>query len=236
MRVLHAGDHHAAGRVEGQGFDRCRRRVARPPLPVYGLAHDRRGVRRVWLGVRASWGAPGGEPATPLANGGAFGGKAASGAPAVARQLADAHGRAVRVLLSREDAVRLGPKRPPIAAGARADGTGVIRVARTPGVAEAVASVAPRLQVEEIDVAGPPTSVAPRASGWAEAAVLLAAARGGPAVVRSPAGAEAEAVVGDDGISLRVSCGRPLDEVCLRSYCIGATHMALGWVWSEGIA
>jgi hypothetical protein len=24
--------------------------------------------------------------------------------------------------------------------------------------------------------------------------------------------------------------------VALRSYCIGATHMALGWVWSEGIA
>ena len=31
-------------------------------------------------------------------------------------------------------------------------------------------------------------------------------------------------------------CGEPLDEVVLRSYCIGATHMALGWVRSEGIA
>ena len=28
----------------------------------------------------------------------------------------------------------------------------------------------------------------------------------------------------------------PLDEVVLRSYCIGAAHMALGWVTSEGLA
>ena len=27
-----------------------------------------------------------------------------------------------------------------------------------------------------------------------------------------------------------------LDEVVLRSYCIGAAHMALGWVTSEGLA
>ena len=33
-----------------------------------------------------------------------------------------------------------------------------------------------------------------------------------------------------------VACGEPLDEVVLRSYCIGAAHMALGWVTSEGIA
>jgi hypothetical protein len=61
---------------------------------------------------------PGGEPATPLANGGAFGGKADSLAPRVARELAERHGRAVRVVYSREDCVRLGPKRPPIAASA----------------------------------------------------------------------------------------------------------------------
>ena len=35
---------------------------------------------------------------------------------------------------------------------------------------------------------------------------------------------------------MRVRCGEPLDEVVLRSYCIGAAHMALGWVRSEGIA
>src|SRR5204862_394771 len=83
--------------------------------------------------------APGGTPASPLANGGAFGGKVASPAPAVARRLADEHGRPVRVLLSREDVVRLGPKRPPIAAGVAADGTGVLLAVRTPGLAAAVA-------------------------------------------------------------------------------------------------
>ncbi|MGH9249871.1 MAG: aldehyde dehydrogenase family protein, partial [Acidimicrobiales bacterium] len=33
-----------------------------------------------------------------------------------------------------------------------------------------------------------------------------------------------------------VRCGDPLDEVVLRSYCVGAAHMALGWVCSEGLA
>ena len=35
---------------------------------------------------------------------------------------------------------------------------------------------------------------------------------------------------------VRVAAGEPLDEIVLRSYCIGAAHMALGWVTSEGIA
>ena len=37
--------------------------------------------------------------------------------------------------LARQDVVRMGPKRPPVAAGVRADGTGVLRVVRTPGLA-----------------------------------------------------------------------------------------------------
>ena len=36
--------------------------------------------------------------------------------------------------------------------------------------------------------------------------------------------------------TIRVAAGDPLDEIVLRSYCIGAAHMALGWVTSEGIA
>jgi CO/xanthine dehydrogenase Mo-binding subunit len=41
----------------------------------------------------------------------------------------------------------------------------------------------------------------------------------------------------DDGrIRVQVECGPPLDEVVLRSYCVGAAHMGLGWVRSEGIA
>jgi len=30
-----------------------------------------------------------------------------------------------------------------------------------------------------------------------------------------------------------VACGPPLDDVVLRSYCVGAAHQALGWVTSE---
>jgi CO/xanthine dehydrogenase Mo-binding subunit len=35
---------------------------------------------------------------------------------------------------------------------------------------------------------------------------------------------------------VRIAAGDPLDDVVLRSYAVGATHMALGWVLSEGIA
>jgi len=51
----------------------------------------------------------------------------------MARRLADEHGEAVRVVWSREDVVRHGHKRPPVALGLRPDGTGVLRVARTAG-------------------------------------------------------------------------------------------------------
>ncbi|MEY2431682.1 MAG: xanthine dehydrogenase small subunit [Acidimicrobiaceae bacterium] len=193
-------------------------------------------VEPAYLETDASWCRPGGEPASPLANGGAFGGKVSSVVMAAARELADRHGRAVRVLLSREDTVRLGAKRPPIAAGLQRDGTGIVRVVRTPGIADAITTYAPGLHVEEVDVAGLPTSVALRAAGWAEAAVLLAGARGQHRPVTAPNGAVAEVHVDEGDVRVRVCAGDPLDEVVLRSYCIGAAHMALGWVSSEGIA
>lgn len=227
-----------AGRVQGR-----RTTVeARPPLEVPEGAWDvslrTSWVEPAYLETDAAWCRPGGEPASPLANGGAFGGKQASPAPAAARRLADEHGRPVRVLLSREDTVRLGPKRPPIAAGLRLDGTGVLRAVRTPGFAEAVGSVAPGLTVEEVDVSGPPTSSDLRGAGWTEAAVLLAACSrpAGPVTVTSPEGAVATAGLLSDGVHVSVSCGDPLDEVVLRSYCIGAAHMAMSWVTSEGLA
>jgi aerobic-type carbon monoxide dehydrogenase small subunit (CoxS/CutS family) len=189
-----------------------------------------------YLEPDASWCMPGGEPMTPLANGGAFGGKTASEVAGVARLLADRHGRPVRVLYSREDVVRLGPKRPPIAAGVRADGTGVVRVVRTPGIAAAMRCAAPAVTVEEVDVVGPPTSADLRAAAWAEAVVLRASCADGPDTVVAPNGAAASATVDDSGVHVRVRCGAPLDEVVLRSYCTGAAHMALGWVRSEGIA
>ena len=211
-----------------------------PPLAVPDGDWAAR-LRTAWvepgyLETDASWCAPGGEPASALANGGAFGGKLADGLGAVARELADRHGRPVRVLWSREDVVRLGVKRPPVAGGARSDGTGAIRVARTPGVAAAIARLGPGLVVEEVDVVGPPTSIDLRAAGWAEVAVLLAGARGSLVPVLGPEGGEAEAEVVDGELHVRVAAGDPLDEVALRSYAIGAAHMAYGWITSEGLA
>jgi xanthine dehydrogenase small subunit len=255
----------AAGKVQGRRTTAELRHPLAVPPGIWDVTLRTTWVEPAYLELDASWCAPGGEPASPLANGGAFGGKVASMVTSAARQLADRHGRPVRVLLAREDAVRLGAKRPPIAAGARADGTGVVRVARTAGVAGAIAQVAPGLSVEEVDVAGPTTSTAPRAAGWAEAMAVLAGASvvdpaGGSRTlaagepgsviveadvgramvgVRSPNGAEARATVavGDDPrVQIAVGCGEPLDEVVLRSYCVGATHMALGWVCSEGLA
>ncbi|HZQ86832.1 MAG TPA: 2Fe-2S iron-sulfur cluster-binding protein [Acidimicrobiales bacterium] len=225
----------AAGKVQGRRTTVGLRHPLEVPPGDWALTLRTTWVEPAYLEPDASWCAPGGEPVTPLANGGAFGGKAASPVAEVARRLASEHGRPVRVLLSREDTVHLGPKRPPIAAGMRADGTGVLRAVRTPGLADAVHAVAPGIEVHEVDVAGPPTSMALRAAGWAEAAVLIAAVSG-RAQVTSPTGAIADAELVDGRVKVRVRCGDPLDEVVLRSYCIGAAHMALGWVRSEGIA
>ncbi len=140
------------------------------------------------------------------------------------------------VLLSREDCTRLGPKRPPIAAGVDGAGRGVVRVARTAGVADAVRSMPGLdLAVEEVDVPGPPTAADLRAAGWAEAAALAAGLRGEAevTVVDPVTGGRASAVVEDGRVRVRVACGPPLDDVVLRSYCVGAAHQALGWVTSE---
>jgi hypothetical protein len=77
---------------------------------------------------------------------------------------------------------------------------------------------------------------------WAEIAALSSSLRDvslldevGDHVV-SPDGAEAWARVDESGVHVRVRSGEVLDETVLRSYCIGAAHMALGWVRSEGLA
>ena len=102
---------------------------------------------------------------------------------------------------------------------------------------------------------GPPVGIDARASGLAEHAVLIEGALDAAGVDRTsltdaptlldtcvvvPSGATAGACVHvnpDTGalqhVEIRVAAGDPLDEVVLRSYVIGATHMALGWVLSE---
>ena len=122
-----------AERVPGRNSTVALRHPLEVPPGAWELTLCTTFVEPAYLEPDASWCVPGGEPATPLANGGAFGGKRSSPVGAVARRLADETGRPVRVVMSREDVVRLGPKRPPMAAGVRADGSGVVRVGRTPG-------------------------------------------------------------------------------------------------------
>jgi len=229
-----------AGKVQG------RRTTMEPTWPVDLPEHDPAEVvaslRTTWvepayLETDAAWCEPGGQPADPIANGGAFGAKRKSDVSEIARRLADQHGQTVLALASREHTAMHGVKRPPVSGWVRADGTGAIRVVRTPGAKEAINAVAPGLVVEEQSVFGPPTSMDLRAAGWAEATILLAGAAGVAGPVTSPEGAVAEAFFGDDGsINVKIECGEVLDEVVLRSYCIGAAHMALSWLTSEGLA
>ena len=216
-------------------------------------------VEPAYVEPDASWSRPDDRPASPLANGGAFGGKHHSPVPDHARALADESGRAVRVLWRREDVVRRGPKRPPLALGLRRDGSGVVRVARTAGSADLspmvarVHELAPDVVVEVVDVPGPPVALTLRGAVWAE---LLAArsvvasldlgAHGTPAgtgrarvLVPGAGSAEVEVRL-DEGprgrLHVDMWAGAVLDPVTLRSYALGAVHQGLGMVWSEGVA
>jgi hypothetical protein len=228
-------------------------------------------VEPAYLEPDASWCEPGGEPATPLANGGAFGGKESSVAAVAAAELSGRLGRTVRVLLSREDTVRLGPKRPPIAARARLrDGRVEIEGVVAKGGMDAYLVATPpsplripyQVTWAEAPVAGPPAAPNLRAAGLAERAVLLAGAVAEAevdpwvlvdgdraasvmldSVVTTPEGALAGArveIAPDtfriERVIIRIAAGDMLEGVTLRSYAIGAAHMALGWVLSEGLA
>ena len=241
-----------AGAVPGRNSTVALRHPLDLPDGEWVVALRTTWVEPAYLEPDASWCAPGRVPATPLANGGAFGGKRRSPLPALARRLADEHGRAVRVLWSRETVVRHGPKRPPVALGVRSDGSGILRVASTPGSADltplrhAVAAHLPEVTIEEVPVPGPPVAPDVRGAGWAEAAAVAAvlplvlAGQTGPGhrvEVRRP-GAGRAAVTIDDagGVEVEVWAGEVLDEVTLRSYCLGAVHQGLSWVRREGIA
>ncbi len=201
-------------------------------------------VEPAYLETDASWCSPGGEPASPLANGGAFGAKTDSPVSDVARRFADEHGQPVLALMSREDTVRLGPKRPPIGGGVRSDGTGVILIgadeATTATIAARVAELdaTAGLEVRSHPVAGPRTSAAIRGAGIVEALALVSAIGepGAPVRCATGAGGAEVAIAADGSIEVRVNAGEPLDETMLRSYVIGAVHMGLSLVRSEALA
>ncbi len=224
----------ASGKVQGRRTTAATAHPLAVPVGDWAVTLQTGWVEPAALETETVWCEPGGDPSSLVANGGAFGAKEdlQEALGSTARRLADEHGCAVRVVLSREDSVRMGSKRPPIAAGVRTDGSGELVVARTPGIADSIRSVAPELTVTEVDLSGPPTSTSIRGAGWVEAAVLVAVATGSNNIT-SPGGGSASATIDADGIHVRVGAGIALDAVVLRSYCIGAAHMAWSWVTSE---
>jgi len=163
-------------------------RSERPPLalpdPVAGgvrLATS--WVEPAYLEPDSSWCEPGGTPASPLANGGAFGGKTTSLASAAAAALSAQLGRAVRVVYAREDVVRLGPKRPPVAATAVArdgvvhvDGRVLADTATGWPTAPDVLTVPLDERWQAVRAPGPPTTTNVRAFPLAERTMLREAA------------------------------------------------------------
>jgi xanthine dehydrogenase small subunit len=259
---------NATGKVQGRrttAEERPPLYDALPPCPPAGVRLATSWVEPAYLEPDASWCEPGGEPASAVANGGAFGGKASTHATSAARELADRFDRPVRVVYSREDVVRLGPKRPPIAASAVwADGAVHVNGVVAAGAIGAYArewptpySCAVVANWSDAAVTGPPVGTDARATGLAELAVLVegaidaagvdrASLTDDPALldvcVRAPSGASAGARVHVDPetgsierIEVRVAAGDPLDEIVLRSYALGAAHMALGWVCTEAL-
>ena len=242
------------GRVQGRNSTVPLTHPVAVPEGEWALTLQTTWAEPAYVEPDASWSRPGGMPASPLANGGAFGGKRRSPVPGRARSLADETGEVIRVLWRREDVVRRGPKRPPLAVVLRADGSGVVRVGTTPGspdlgpLLSRLRSLAPGLVVEEVEVVGPPVSPDLRGAGWAEVLAALAALRAGPGAVGegradvSVTGAGRAAVElrhrdGERGeVVVDLWAGEVLCPVTLRSYALGAVHQALGLVWSEGIA
>ena len=250
IRAARAG----GGRVQGRNSTVPLSYPVEVPLGDWEVTLQTTWVEPAYVEPDASWSRPGEAPASPLANGGAFGGKRDSPVPARTRALADETDETVRVLWRREDVVRRGHKRPPLGVGLCSDGTGIVRVGRPQGSADLAPLVArlhelcPGVRVEEVEVAGPPVAPAPRGAGWAEvlAALHVRRAPAGPdrtghAHVALPAAgcASVDLRLGDGPrgrIDVDVWAGAALRPVTMRSYALGAVHQALGMVWSEGIA
>ena len=250
IRAARAG----GGRVQGRNSTVPLSHPVAVPPGDWEVTLQTTWVEPAYVEPDASWSRPGGPAASPLANGGAFGGKLHSPVPARAGALADETGETVRVLWRREDVVRRGHKRPPLGVGLRSDGTGIVRIGRPEGSVDLTPlrarlhELCPGVRVEEVEVAGPPVAPELRGAGWAEvlAALHVLGSPPGPAGtgrahVAVPGAGTARADLrlaeGPRGrIDVDVWAGAVLCPVTLRSYALGAVHQALGMVWSEGIA
>ena len=201
-------------------------------------------VEPAYLEPDASWCEPGGAPASPFGNAGAFGAKRHSPIADDVARLATQHGTTVAARWTREAVVLRGAKRPPMSIALRRDGSGTVRLGWTPGsvsldgVIEAIRAVVPSALVEVVEVAGPRVGATHRGAGVAEVLAVLAVLGADPDGTCEVAvgGARASVRVSAEGISAAVDAGDPLCVATTRSYVIGAMHQAFSMVTTEGIA
>ena len=221
-------------RVQGRNSTVALSHPVAPPEGDWALTLQTSWVEPAYVEPDASWCRPGGTPPrrSPTA---ARSGQAAQSRPGARPELADEAGAPVRVLWRREDVVRRGPKRPPLAVALREDGTGIVRVGRTDGspdlapLAAAVRAACAGVEVEEVEVHGPPVAPDLRAAGWAEtlaARHVLTAPRGpvgrGEADVTVPGGGRARVALdlaegGHGSVQVDVWAGAVMCPVTLRS-------------------
>jgi len=236
----------ASAKVQGRRSTTALRHPV--PLPAVldaALTLQTTFVEPAYVEPDASWCEPGGEPSSPAANAGAFGAKRHSTVAEDARRLSSDHAQSVLALWPREEVVRRGKKRPPLALALREDGTGEVLVGVTPGsdelddLLDEVAKAVPGVVLSLVKISGPPIGATPRGAVLAE----VLAARGalaqpsGAIRIETPNGAWASVGISEDGtVEVTVSAGAPLCEVTLASYVTGAVHQALGMVRSEGVA
>ncbi len=169
-------------RVQGRNSTRD----VRPPIEVpdgpWDLVLATSWIEPAAVEPEASYASPTTSPTAPAANGGAFGSKSLGMLQEVAAEFASSEGHGISVVETREDSIRLGAKRPPLALGCTLDGKGVVRLPRCSGAAELVDQILPGMRVEYLDLAGPPVSLKLRGALWAElsaVALVLDALRRG---------------------------------------------------------
>lgn len=154
----------ASGKVQG----RRSTVVAEPPLEVpdgdWAVRLATSWIEPAYLETDASWCVPGGEPATPLANGGAFGGKVGASDENDVAKVARVGRPPGRAGAGAVQPGGRGAARRQAAShrrGLRADGSGRVLVGWSGGadvapVIERIVSVLPDVDVEVVPVLGPP--------------------------------------------------------------------------------
>ena len=242
-----------------------------PPLPAGGVRLVTGWVEPAYLEPDASWCEPGGIPASPLANGGAFGGKETlGGRRAPPASWPTAPGARCACSSRARTSCGWGPNdhrsRPPRCSTApswRCDGVVVGRPRRhlrqpvdwpyrvdESGTWERRVGCRAHRPRRTSAPSGSPNGSSCWRERWPRPGPTGPSSLGDERVARTlldtcaraASGALAGARVELDEagtiarVRVRVAAGDPLDDVVLRSYSVGAAHMALGWVLTEGIA